>query len=238
MLGSFIHQHYGSFNSLSLSLYLSLAPFLSLTLSFSRTLSLSPSLFLSHSFSLSRRIKFYNRNNDTNIDFHSSPPCLGFFAHYSKYLQSHNPYLKILDLAKLFVADAHIKKTHKNSFTPSQITLKYGSKNRPWFEGLNYASLISLYFFLFTLRNVQLSYAIINLCICCVSFIHQDFIYLFLSHPLSFSLTISLSLALILSLSRSGKCFNHNNDTHVVIHFIHKVQGRPQESGWGGYGEI
>ena len=48
-----------------------------------------------------------------------------------------NPYLKILDLAKLFVANAPIEKNNtKKSFTSSQITLKYGSKNRPWFEGL------------------------------------------------------------------------------------------------------
>ena len=47
---------------------------------------------------------------------------------------------KILDLAKLFLADALIKKKHKKSCTPSRITLKYGSKNRPWFEGLKMKS--------------------------------------------------------------------------------------------------
>ena len=48
-----------------------------------------------------------------------------------------NPYLKIFVLAKLFVADAPIKKKFKTQkFTPSQITLKYGSKNRPRFEEL------------------------------------------------------------------------------------------------------
>ena len=49
-----------------------------------------------------------------------------------------NPYLKILDLTKLFVADAPMKKKKekKFSFTPSQSTLKYGSKNRPGPKGL------------------------------------------------------------------------------------------------------
>ena len=43
-----------------------------------------------------------------------------------------NPYLKILDLTKLFIADASMKKKIKKfSFTPSQSTLKYGSENRP-----------------------------------------------------------------------------------------------------------
>ena len=41
-----------------------------------------------------------------------------------------NPYLKILDLAKLFVADSPIKKIEeKNSFTPSQINLKSNNDN-------------------------------------------------------------------------------------------------------------
>ena len=35
-----------------------------------------------------------------------------------------NPYLKILDLSKLFIVDA-----------PMEI-IKYGSENRPWFRGL------------------------------------------------------------------------------------------------------
>ena len=48
-----------------------------------------------------------------------------------------NPYLKILDLTKLFIADAPMKKKIiKFSFTPSQCILKYGSKNRPWPKGL------------------------------------------------------------------------------------------------------
>ena len=38
-------------------------------------------------------------------------------------------YLKILDLTKLFIADAPMKKKIKNfSFNPSKSTLKYGSK--------------------------------------------------------------------------------------------------------------
>ena len=36
------------------------------------------------------------------------------------------------------------KNIHKYSFTPSQITLKYGSKNRPWVIGLNYPFSISM----------------------------------------------------------------------------------------------
>ena len=40
----------------------------------------------------------------------------------------------MLDLTKLFVADALLKKN--DSFTPFQSTLKYGSKNRPWPKGL------------------------------------------------------------------------------------------------------
>ena len=52
-----------------------------------------------------------------------------------------NPYLKILELTKNFVADAPMKtKFKKFSFTPSQSTLKYGSKNRPWPKGLIYMS--------------------------------------------------------------------------------------------------
>ena len=46
--------------------------------------------------------------------------------------------LIIPDLAKLFVADAPIKKnTKKIVLPPSQITLKFGIKNRPLFEGCN-----------------------------------------------------------------------------------------------------
>ena len=49
-----------------------------------------------------------------------------------------NPYLKILDLTKLYNADAPMKKKNskKFSFTSSQSTLIYGSENRPWPEGL------------------------------------------------------------------------------------------------------
>ena len=47
-----------------------------------------------------------------------------------------NPYLKILDLAKLFVADVNMKgKNQKNSFTAFQSNLKYGSENRHRLEG-------------------------------------------------------------------------------------------------------
>ena len=46
-----------------------------------------------------------------------------------------NPYLKIFDLKKIFIVVANMKKK-KNSFTPSQGTLKYGSKNHPWPKGL------------------------------------------------------------------------------------------------------
>ena len=43
-----------------------------------------------------------------------------------------NPYLKILDLANLFVADAPMKNKSRNLvLPPSQNTLKYGSENRP-----------------------------------------------------------------------------------------------------------
>ena len=50
--------------------------------------------------------------------------------------------MKILDLAKLFVADALMKKKIKKfSFTPSQSTLKYGSENRLWVRGLKYFKL-------------------------------------------------------------------------------------------------
>ena len=44
--------------------------------------------------------------------------------------------MKMLDLANLMVADAPIKKNQHFSFTPSQSTLKYLSKNRPWVRGL------------------------------------------------------------------------------------------------------
>ena len=52
-------------------------------------------------------------------------------------------YLKILDLTTLFIADAPIKKTNKISFTSSQSTLKYGSKNRPWPKGLKQKKLLN-----------------------------------------------------------------------------------------------
>ena len=42
-----------------------------------------------------------------------------------------NPYLKILDLSKLYIADAHMQKNIEDfRFTLSQSTLKYGSENR------------------------------------------------------------------------------------------------------------
>ena len=63
----------------------------------------------------------------------SPPPPLPWFLPFT---QNINPYLKILELAKLSVADAPIKKIQKKMFTPIQIPLKYGSKNRQWFEGL------------------------------------------------------------------------------------------------------
>ena len=48
-----------------------------------------------------------------------------------------HPYLKILDLANLFVTDAPMKKKSRNLvLPPSRSTLKYGSKNRPWVRGL------------------------------------------------------------------------------------------------------
>ena len=52
-----------------------------------------------------------------------------------------NPYLKILYLTKLFVADAPMKKIKEFSFTFSQSTLKYGSKNLPWPKGLKLTAL-------------------------------------------------------------------------------------------------
>ena len=58
------------------------------------------------------------------------PPCLGFCPLLK--ISFRNPYLKILDLSKLFVADAPMKKNIQNfCFTPSQSNLKYGSENRP-----------------------------------------------------------------------------------------------------------
>ena len=46
-------------------------------------------------------------------------------------------YLKILDLANLFVADAPMKKKSRNLvLPPSQSTLKYWSENRPWVREL------------------------------------------------------------------------------------------------------
>ena len=51
-------------------------------------------------------------------------------------------YLKILDLTTLFIADAPIKKTNKISFTSSESTLKYGSKNRPWPKGVKQKKMI------------------------------------------------------------------------------------------------
>ena len=51
--------------------------------------------------------------------------------------QMRHPYLKILDQANLFVADAPMKKKSRNFvLPPSQSTLKYGSENRPCLRGL------------------------------------------------------------------------------------------------------
>ena len=64
-----------------------------------------------------------------------APPSLAF-CHLLKIILRH-PYLKILDLANLFVSDAPMKKKIKKfSFTPLSGTLKYGSENRPWVRGL------------------------------------------------------------------------------------------------------
>ena len=57
------------------------------------------------------------------------PPLLCFFCPLFKFSLGIQ-YMKIL--SKFFVADAHIK----NSYTPSQSTLKYGSENRPCMRGL------------------------------------------------------------------------------------------------------
>ena len=57
-----------------------------------------------------------------------------------------NPYLKILDLAKLFVADAPMKKKSRNLvLPPSQSTLKCGSQNRPWVRVLKQVCLKNTY---------------------------------------------------------------------------------------------
>ena len=62
-----------------------------------------------------------------------APPCLDFLLKISLV----NPYLKILDLANLLVANAPIKKIQKNSLPPLR-SLYLGLKNRPWFEGLSF----------------------------------------------------------------------------------------------------
>ena len=49
-------------------------------------------------------------------------------------ISSSNPFMKILDLTKLFVADALME----FFFAPSQSTLKYGSENYPWTRELRY----------------------------------------------------------------------------------------------------
>ena len=55
-------------------------------------------------------------------------PFLAFFL-LLKIILTH-PYLKILDLANLFVADAPMKKKSRNLVLPfSQSTFKYGSEN-------------------------------------------------------------------------------------------------------------
>ena len=63
------------------------------------------------------------------------PPLLRFLPFTQNILRQ---YLKILDLAKLSVADAPLKKKEsKLSVDPSQSTLKYGPENNPWMKGLN-----------------------------------------------------------------------------------------------------
>jgi len=53
-----------------------------------------------------------------------NPSTYGGFCHLLK-ISLDIPYLKIIDLPKLFVAVASVKKVLKNSITPSQSTLKF-----------------------------------------------------------------------------------------------------------------
>ena len=65
---------------------------------------------------------------------HGPPPSI-YFCLLLKFIIRHS-YLKILDLANPFVADAPMKKKSRNLvLPPSQSTLKYGSENRPWPRG-------------------------------------------------------------------------------------------------------
>ena len=58
-------------------------------------------------------------------------PSLPSFCLLLKIIMRH-PYLKILDLVNLLVANAPMKKKSRNLvLPPSQSTLKYGSENRP-----------------------------------------------------------------------------------------------------------
>ena len=64
-----------------------------------------------------------------------APPSL--FLPITQNIMRH-PYLKILDLANLFVADAPMKKKSRNLVLhPSQSNLKNGSENRPCLRGLS-----------------------------------------------------------------------------------------------------
>ena len=67
---------------------------------------------------------------------YSPHPLPWYFALQSKYLKV--PLPESVYLLKLFVKDAPKKKNQKNSFTPSQFTLKYGSENRLWVRRLNH----------------------------------------------------------------------------------------------------
>ena len=76
-----------------------------------------------------------NLQKQVSILILSPPPPPLFFLPLLK-ISLGNPYLKILDLKKLLLRMPLWKKNEKFSFTPSQSTLKYGSKNRPWPKGL------------------------------------------------------------------------------------------------------
>ena len=58
---------------------------------------------------------------------YAPPPCYDFCTLLK--LSLGKPYLKILDLSILFVADAHMKNKEQFSFTSSHSILKYGSEN-------------------------------------------------------------------------------------------------------------
>ena len=62
-------------------------------------------------------------------------------------ISSGNPYLKILDLSKLFVTEAHMKRKKSKNLVlpPSQST--YGSKKRPCIRGLSKSFALANIFF-------------------------------------------------------------------------------------------